>query len=250
MFKATSSRRSSRALGRLLTLSVAVVLVSLAAAPAGAQSPPWATYPAGQATASGSATQMVLVGDSNIVIQGISDVAGFVKAVSGGRTSTVNAAVGASWVTYAWPGEQNNNPYLWHLSAYTGARMTIAALGTNDARVLTQYPSSVYNAGAQYTIMNMAVTETRKYSRCVLLVNVKARNVTAMTAASAQVVNTNMANLAASFPGGRVFVADWNAHAQNSWFIPNDVHMTAAGYLHYSAFIGSRIQHHIANNGC
>lgn len=246
MSTTASSRR--RRLWRLAVLPLAAILATLAAAPAGAQTHPFISYPAAQAVANGSAPAMVLVGDSNIVIQNVADVAGFVKAVSGGRTSVVNAAVGASWVTYTWPGQQNNNPYVWHLSAYTSARMTIGALGTNDAIIMTNHPS--YTAQTQYTIMDLAVTETRKYSRCVLLVNVKARNVTAMTAAAAQAVNTNMANLAANFPGGRVFVADWNAVAQNSWFINNDVHMTAAGYLHYSAFIGSRIQHHIANHGC
>lgn len=238
----------------LVAIALAVVVGVGASAPAGsAQTPPWETMGAGGATSTGGAANgVVLVGDSLIAWpSGPGTVANAIRTASGYATYA-NAAPGAQWVTYGWPGQQNGNALIWDYAAFFNARLTIGALATNDARIMTSHPGS-YSQGQQYAIMSNAVDLTRDRSECVMLVNVRRRNgVPAMSYANAQKVNDNMAWLAASFPGGGVHLANWDAHAaghDTDWFNPGDVHLSAAGTSAYNAFIASEADR-LIDQGC
>lgn len=223
----------------------------LSTTPAGAQTAPWQTFPAEFGSAAGSEPGVVIVGDSLIAGIGSQQLANHMRTVTG-RGQIVSAAGGAQWVTYGWPGQQAGNSLIWDYAKFVQARLTIAALATNDARIITQHPAA-YDQIKQYNIMAHAVAETRKHSSCVILVNLRVRTVSGMSSAAATTVNNNMLWLASGgYAGGRVFVADWNAHSANhpEWFLPNDVHMTPAGKLHYAAFISSQAQLRIASDGC
>lgn len=194
----------------------------------------------------------MLVGDSltvdaNYSVQG---VANYFRSETG-RASYVSAVPGGQWVTYGWPGQQNGNSLVWDYADFLNARLTIGALATNDARIMTQSPSS-YTQQQQYDVMANAVGTTRQHSSCVMLVNVRARSVTGMSAANATKVNNNMTWLSATYAGGRVYVADWNSYStgHNDWFITNDVHMTPTGQLKYFEFISDQAEALIANHNC
>jgi hypothetical protein len=246
--------RPGPVLRRTVPIVVVLAVAGLVlASPAGAaQTDPWKTFPGTGANAPGPNPYVVMVGDSltvdaNYSVQG---AANYFRAETG-RASYVSGTPGASWVTYGWPGQQNNNPLVYDLADFLNARITIGALATNDARLMTQHPGS-YSQQQQYNMMQSAVAKTRLHSSCVMLVNVRARSVSGMSAANASKVNDNMAWLAATHPGGRVFVADWNAYSssQPGWFKTNDVHLTATGTLKYFEFISNQAEALIAQRGC
>lgn len=231
------------------------IVVSMAAAPPGAaQTAPYTTWPAENAVSHGFTPTTVIVGDSLLTRMngggqnGVTRVASHLKD-STWRTTYASAASGASWMNYAWPGQENNNALVWALANFLDARLTIAALATNDAVLITNH-SNVYNAGTQYAVMAGAADQVLAHSECFLLVNVSARATWTMSLAAAQAVNANMHLLDTREPD--VFVADWNAHSAGhpEWFIPGDVHMTPAGELYYLAFIRDQAKARMANNGC
>lgn len=221
--------------------------------PAGAQTPPWTTSYVGQDTVLGNTPAVVVVGDSLIWGLGTLTMANAMKNQTG-RGTLVEATVGASWVNYGWPGQQDGphgtNSLVWNLADIVNSRLTVVALATNDARIMTQSPGS-YSAQTQYSIMHGAVDQIRNHSRCVLLVNVKPQttygpngNIT-MSSAKATAVNSNMLWLATTYSRGGVYIADWASHASMSWFKPNDVHLTGAGSIYYRGFITAMAQHYI-----
>jgi len=249
---ASAGRRRHRP---LVALGLAAVLVALAATPAGAQTAPWGTGGAEVGSNSGPAPAVVLVGDSLIAHDlgiGSQNESNALRWWLG-RGTYVSANNGASWVTYGWPGQQNGNSLVWDLAHFFGARLTIGALATNDARIMTSDPAT-YTQQAQYNIMANAVGQTRQYSACVMLVNVARRNgIWGVSYASAQTVDNNMVWLAAVQSGGGVYVADWDAYSaphQAAWFLPGDVHMTAAGIAAYRDFITAQASNLISTKGC
>lgn len=236
-----------------VVLALAVAGLVLATPAGAAQTDPWKTFPATTANAPGANPYLMMVGDS-LTIDGSYSVQAPANYFRGetGRSSFVSSAAGASWVTYGWPGQQaQGGSLIWDYAALLKPRITIGALATNDARIMTQHPTK-YSQQQQYDTMANAVAQTRKHSSCVMLVNVRARSVTGMSAANATKVNNNMAWLAATYAGGRVFVADWNAYSssQPSWFKANDVHLTLAGTLKYYEFISDQAEALIAQRGC
>lgn len=247
-------QRARRRVARSLAIGVAVVIGLATGTPAGAaQTSPWQTYPAtGAVSSGGAANGVVLVGDSLIVFPtGPGTIANKIRTVTGYATYA-NAAAGAQWVTYGWPGEQNGNALMWDYADLFDVRLTIAALATNDALIISHHPTS-YSQGIQYSIMENAVTLTRQHSDCVLLVNMRKRTgVPGLTYTSTQQVNDNMAWLAASFPGGGVHLADWHTHSlsHGDWFISGDVHLTPAGTTAYNAFIAAEADRLIDQEGC
>ena len=234
----------------------ALLLVSFAALPAHAtQTDPWVTFPSEDQWVPAGAPPILLVGDSLINSIGTNGhrgepVAQHLRTITG-RGSYVSSAGGASWVTYVWPGQQSANALIGDYARYLGARLTVGALGSNDERIMNSNPGSL-NQQSQYAIMYEGVRSARETSACVLLVNTYTGSGSALFPASTMTkVNDNMAWLAAAFPGGHVWVADWNAKAtgHGDWFLPNDVHMTTAGQLQYAAFIGDWVKLLIAA-GC
>jgi hypothetical protein len=236
------SRPGARRAPRFLAaIAVAATFVLLQPSPATAQTAPWGTFPAVGAVSSNGATPMVvLVGDSLIVGPGVQPVADHFRAATG-RTSYVSAAGGASFVTYAWPGQQAGNALVFDYANFFRPGVTVMALGTNDVRVMTQAPAH-YNASSQKAVMAHAVQQSKLYSTCILLVNVRSRSDVPQGQFSnthVASVNSNMSQVAASYADGRVRVANWNSYSagQSSWFLPADVHHTAAGQLYYVQLI-------------
>ncbi|HEU5150688.1 MAG TPA: GDSL-type esterase/lipase family protein [Iamia sp.] len=239
-------RRTPRAVARIAALLLAAVASTTLAGPAGAaQTAPWGTAPAGSGFANGPAPGVVVVGDSLVtgafgIGIGEQPLADHLRTVTG-RQAYVSAASGASWVTYGWPGQQNGNSVVWDLAAWFQPSVVVGALGHNDARIMASNPGS-YSSAQQLAIMQNAVTASLAHAGCVLLVNTRtASGNPTFPTSTTTAVNANMATLDSTIPG--VYVADWNAHSagQASWFT-DGVHMTAAGKLHYAAFISGRVQ--------
>jgi hypothetical protein len=246
-------RRTRRTLARLAALVAALVAGTTLSAPAGAaQTYPWGTSPAGSGFASGPAQGIVLVGDSliasiwNIGI-GEQAMADHLRAATG-RSAYVNAASGASWVTYGWPGQQNGNSLVKDYATLFQPAVVVGALGSNDGSLI-HFHSGVYSPGQQYSIMATAVDLTLDNADCVLLVNTRTNSGNPQFPATAMAaVNANMTWLDATVPG--VHVADWNTHATGhpTWFT-DGIHMTLAGKLSYAAFISDRVEDLLAA-GC
>ncbi len=251
-----SSSRRGRAIRCLVVVVVATVVATLAPSSSGAQTFPWGTYgPPADGVANGANPPIVLVGDSLIHNIGVSGLASHIKTVTG-RTTVVNALGGASWVNYGVPAQSAGNAMLWDYAAFVSSRLSIAALGTNDAKLMTEHPT-LYTQGNQYDTLSWTVNNTLAHSRCVMLVNIRPRTTLLPYLSYDNMVrlNNNLTWKAATSPSGRVFVADWNAHVTSlggpaGIYIPNDTHMTPEGRLIYAAFISSRAQNLINNHNC
>jgi hypothetical protein len=235
---------SRRALGVALALAGFVALTALVApaGPAAGQSGPWETYPATSAVAEADGPYTLVVGDS-LTLGELYSVQGLADHVQEriGRSTYVTTTPGGQWITYGWRGQQNGAGLVWEYTDFLDARLAIIALGTNDARIMSRWPH-LYSQRQQLEVMNNAVREVRRTAECVLLVNVRERDVLGpggMVAREAQNVNENMWWVAALDPEGRTFVADWNGHAalHDDWFRAGDVHLTWGGQLEYARFI-------------
>ncbi len=235
---------------------MATVIATLAPTPAGAVPTfPWGTYgPPAQGSANGANPPIVMVGDSLIHNIGVSSVATHIKTVTG-RTTVVNATGGASWVNYGVPAQSAGNAMMWDYANVMNARLAIGALGTNDAKLMTEHPT-LYTQQNQYDTMSWTVNNTLQHSQCVMLVNIRPRTTLLPELSYDNMVklNNNMYLKAATIPT-RVFVADWNAYVTSQGgpggiYIPGDTHMTPAGQLLYASFISGRAQHLINNNNC
>lgn len=245
-------------LPRVAALVLAAVLLALLVAsptPGEAQSGPWETYPATWAVSEAPGPYTLVVGDS-LTLGELYSVQGLADHVSSetGRSTYVTTTPGGQWITYGYRGQQNGAGVVWDYTAVLDARLAIIALGTNDARIMSRWPH-LYTQRQQLEVMNNAVREARRTADCVLLVNVRERNVFGlggMVAREAAHVNENMRWVSVLDPDGRVFVADWNAHAapHEQWFEENDVHLTWGGQLEYARFITSSAERIIDRHSC
>jgi hypothetical protein len=239
-------------------LLVAVPALTLAAAspvPSAAQSGPWVTYPATSAQAQGADPYLLFVGDSLTVgdLYSVQGLAEYLTAETQ-RSTYVTATPGGQWITYGYRGQQNGSGLLWEYTDFLDPRLTVVALGTNDARIMTAVPER-YAQHQHYEVMRNALRRAREHTRCVLLVNVREREVTGpggMALADAVAVNDNIAWFAATDEERRTFVADWDSHAalQTDWFQPNDVHLTWAGQVSYASFIADQAEIMIRRRDC
>lgn len=201
--------------------------------------PPWSAGPPSGATVEGDDPADVLVVGDSLVLY--SDVERMADVVSGAtrHDATAVGVTGATWVTYGRPEFQTGNRLAWEYATEQEAVLTVIALATNDARLLTQYPDQ-YSAQEQAEVMAATVDRVLGVSRCVLLVTVAGRDDTeGMDRSATDTVNANLV-AEADASGGSVRVADWEAISADhtEWFTPGDVHFTGAGYAAYRAFIG------------
>src|SRR5262245_56558559 len=132
-----TTRRSR--VSRMLAGSIAllVVLACSASITRAAQTDPWKTFPSEDHWVPGAAPPILLIGDSLIFGIGTPGHSGeplaqHLKNVTG-RGTYVSSAGGASWVTYVWPGQQASNALIGDYARFLGARLTVVALGSNDA---------------------------------------------------------------------------------------------------------------------
>jgi hypothetical protein len=207
---------------------------------------------------------MFVLGDSLIFASGPNDsddVQAYADNVRffSGHNSTVAAAGGASWSHFTkssligGTGLSTAYDYINFLKP----RLTVIALGTNDARILN------LEAGQQYGYtyddfvgsMNGIVSAARATSKCVLLVNVTERPETG----AGFVDKAKLVNLALStqtFDKPYVRLADWNAQSINhpEWFRTEPIfgfyHHTDSGKAAYRQFIMNNIVSTLATPLC
>lgn len=203
------------------------------------QEPPWSAGPPSGATVEGDdPADVLVVGDSLVLYSEVDRMAEVVSGITDHDATAVGVA-GATWVTYGRPGFQTGNRLAWEYAEEQEAVLTVVALGTNDARLLTQFADQ-YSAEDQALAMAETVDRVLEVSECVVLVTVAGRDdIEGMPREATDAVNANVA-AEADASGGSVRVADWaTASADHpEWFTPGDVHFEAAGYEAYRAFIG------------
>lgn len=132
--------------------------------------------------------------------------------------------------------------------------LTVLALGSDDARILT---TDVARGCSRYTIgdyrgqLDKAVEVSLASSTCVVLVNVADHWDDVAAASDIAAVNTEIAEVVAAEPA-RVRLADWKTHSagKEAWFkSPGDIYHTSAGRSAYQSFLVSAINLAL-NNGC
>jgi hypothetical protein len=211
--------------------------------------------PFGSATAvndTGSSPGVFVVGDSllQLQVQTVADAIRFWR----GTDSVVVAAAGASTAHF-------NSPTLIHgvglstiaeYEAFFGnVRVTVLALGSNDARILAaeagnQYGYNFQEYGQQ---LSKAITDARSHSQCVVLVGIAPWD----DAAPRQIVSDINALMAWSGSvDWRVVFADWRSYSAGhpEWFAgPGDVHHSPAGATAYRDFINNWIAS-MLSRGC
>jgi lysophospholipase L1-like esterase len=226
----STSRILARALG---VLSVAVLLAGCPASDV-------------HVKRGGATPGIILVGDSliyNMRTEGQAGGQGMADFLRDrmGRETFVSSAAGADWRQYGIEGHQDNNAFVFDYAqlfeAEWGAEgVVVIALATNDARLRTS--GDISQAGHLQNVRSI-VSQTQLHARCIVLVNVRARGVTGMSATAANQINANLATVAAE--RDYVYVADWNTLAaphDATWFEPDNVHFTTAGEWAYADLIG------------
>jgi hypothetical protein len=194
----------------------------------------------------GATPGIILVGDSliyNIRNEGQAGGQGMADHLRDrtGRETFVSSAAGADWRQYGIAGHQDGNAFVFDYAQLFEADwgqegVVVIALATNDARLRTS--GDITQAGHLQNVRSI-VSQTELHARCIVLVNVRERGVSGMSAAAADQINDNLETVAAE--RSHVYVADWNAHAAGhdaAWFVPDNVHFTDVGQLEYAAFIG------------
>jgi hypothetical protein len=132
--------------------------------------------------------------------------------------------------------------------------LTVLALGSDDARILTTdggRKSARYTIGDYRGQLDNAVKVSLASSECVLLVNVADHWSDVVSGPDLAAVNTEIAEVVDADPA-RVRLADWKTHSagKNSWFTsPGDIHHTLAGRDAYRDFIVTAVTVAL-NNGC
>ncbi|NLV56735.1 MAG: hypothetical protein GXY13_14120 [Acidimicrobiales bacterium] len=257
----TLPRRARRASGLVAIGTVIALLLT------SCQTDPWKTYRGVHATRTGPAVPgVIVVGDSLIVDQyatpaaNVNPIADDVRDITG-KPLFVSGVAGSQWITWSWPGQQNDNALVHDLAAMLKPRLTVIAVGINDAGIISRErgkPQPAYTVAAQKTVMTNAVTETLKNSTCVLLINARAQDAPfyGIDAAVVSQVNANMDALDATSP--RIVVADWDdvsASHPEYWATWGDhthdgVHMNAVGRSAYRSFIGAAAVFTMANGYC
>lgn len=192
---------------------------------------------------SGSAPGVFVVGDSLLHNQ-VQDMANAIRFWRG-TDSVVAAAGGASFAHFNKPSLINPaglSTIEQYVNFFGNVRVTVLALGSNDARIMTaeagnQYGYSFQEFGQQ---LSEAISDARTHSRCVVLVGIAPWSL-----ASPQIVNDVNALMAwAGSSDWRIEFADWRSHSSGhpEWFVaPGDVHHTPAGAVAYRDFINNWI---------
>lgn len=225
-------------------------------APAGATAPsPFQILLNQTGTAYGNGTWTLMVGDSLTNGVGAQAFANLLKS-SNGRSAFVAASSGSSIPNWRNPGWLDNPAYgggnlasLQNYEDFFKPRITILALGSNDARIMTGSPAS-YSATAQFLNMVDAVNQAKSRSKCVLLTTV-ANHWSAATTANVNAVNASIAWADVNITG--VYVADWKGYSagHSDWFkSPTDIHHSNIGVLKYAEYIANVTKLLVASGQC
>lgn len=160
---------------------------------------------------------------------------------SSGRAAAVAYSGGSSlshWVTPALAPSLGVGVFGELVASGASGGFAVLALGTNDARLMVKDP--LYTEADYVGSLNTAIDSSLTDARCVILVNTSTRAGQAHLA-KRNAVNSQMRGI--DTRGGRVRLADWDAHssAQSGWFSSDSIHHTAAGSAAFRAFIGQAV---------
>ena len=214
---------------------------------------PWSLFPgATGSNDTGSTPGVVVVGDSLVFALPVQELANSVRFWSG-SSSVVAAAGGASTAHYTK--ESLISPAglttVQNYVSFFQPRITVIALGSNDARILeaTAGQSGGYVIQDFQGALGSVIDQGLRFNGCAIVVNV-AEHWTNSMLPYIQSVNTNIDAIAAQ-KGTRARVADWQSHSDGQpWFAgAQDIHHNAAGKVAYRDFITSAVTDAMAN-GC
>jgi len=202
----------------------------------------------------GSAPGVLVIGDSLMNGVGPQTMANAIRFFEG-TDSVVVASSGAGVAHFNKPSliQSANLSTIQNYQDFFGSiRVTVVALGSNDARIITAergVDQLAYTIDEYFQQEELAVSASLSHSNCVILVNVANH----WFAAAPDVVDSiNGFIQGLDEQGGRVRKADWNAFSapHPEWFLnPGEIHHTPAGSEAYRDFINGKIGEALAS-GC
>lgn len=231
---------------RKRSITAAALIVLAACIPDDTSKPGWGLFP-GQTGSNdtGSSPGVLVFGDSLVFGVDVQTMANAIRFFRG-TDAFVAAAGGASMAHFNKPSliQASGLSTIQQYEEFFGsARVTVIALGSNDARIIT----GELDEATGYTLdefaqqAQIAVTSGLAHSQCVVLVNVANH----WSLAAPDVVNEINAALGALGTGDpRVRTVDWNAFSSPhpEWFAaPTDIHHSEAGKIAYRDFINNAV---------
>lgn len=236
---------------RALTLAALIVAACI---PDDTSKPGWGLFP-GQTGANdtGSAPGVLVVGDSLVFGLDVQVLANAIRFFRG-TDAFVAAAGGASMAHFnkeSLIGAAGLSTIQQYEDLFGTVRITVVALGSNDARIITGERGQVggYTLGELAQQAEIAVSSGLSHSQCVVLVNV-ANHWEIAAPDVVDEINRVLGELGTGDP--RVRTADWNSFSapHPEWFAsPTDIHHSEAGKIAYRDFINNAIAAAMAS-GC
>lgn len=227
---------------------------------AGANPPPpfelyWVTA---QSSLEGSHPGLLFIGDSLLdPLNGDPTLAEHFQSATGLQSVTMTAPGSSypNWINEGWLGYAGfHPPGLEALTKTIEPRVTVIALGANDARVVRDTDGRYSPAHVKMRI-HKAVEQARATAACIVLVNVAnpSGNVKAIQTMQ---VNVAIAEVAAESPS--VHRANWRLFAKahsdpddpNAWFDGDRVHLSPSGRLAYAEFLSDYVDDLIERGAC
>ncbi len=202
---------------------------------------------------SGSTPGILVVGDSLVAEIDTQVVANAIRFFQG--TSAVVVAAGGASVAHFNKESLIQAATLSTIQQYENffgtVRITVVALGSNDARLITQERGQTggYTVAELAHQIDVAIASGLSHSTCVVLINVANHW---DIAAPAIVDEVNDVIGCAAIGKARVRAADWNSFSAShpEWFLsPTDIHHSDAGKTIYRDFIVNAVGAALAS-GC
>jgi hypothetical protein len=239
---------------RIRSVTAAALILFATCIPDDTSKPGWGLFP-GQTGGNdtGSSPGVLVFGDSlvfNLDVQVVANAIRFFR----GTDAFVAAAGGASMAHFnkaSLIGAAGLSTIQQYEDFFGSARVTVIALGSNDARILTgeRDQAGGYTLGEFAQQAEIAVASGLSHSQCVVLVNV-ADHWSLAAPDIVSEINAVLGELGTGNP--RVRTVDWNAFSalHPEWFLaPTDIHHSDAGKVAYRDFINNAVAAAMAS-GC
>jgi hypothetical protein len=236
------------------SVTAAALIVLATCIPDDTSKPGWGLFP-GQTGSNdtGSAPGVLVFGDSlvfNLDVQTVANAIRFFR----GTDAFVAAAGGASMAHFNKPSliqSAGLSTIQQYEDLFGSARVTVIALGSNDARIITGERDEMggYTLDEFAQQAELAVSSGLSHSQCVVLVNV-ANHWSIAAPDIVDEINATLSELGTGDP--RVRTVDWNTFSapHPEWFIaPTDIHHSEAGEIAYRDFINNAVAAAMAT-GC
>lgn len=251
----------AKIVSRWLVLPVALAALGVGSVPATAHADapdPFKVLVNAFGVAHRAAPTTLLVGDSLVLNLDAQAMADHMSKVTG-RSTVVAASAGASTKNFVTDGWLHDPVWggpalttIGNYSAYLKAGITIIALGSNDARIMTHHRVA-YAPLAYVAALIEAIDQAKTHSTCVFLVNVADHWGAVATSPNIGFVNQSIDGATAYSWANKVFKIDWASYSagQDSWFAaPDDIHHSPAGELYYADFITRAVDERIRAGLC